>query len=242
MADPVVAPELYINRELSWIAFNQRVLAMALSEHTPLLEQAKFSAIFSNNLDEFFMVRVASLKSQVEAGVQTLSDDGLTPAQQLSKVRTALQPLLEQQQAHYRHYLKHQLAEHGVHLLDYTRLNQAQKRWVNDYFQSAIFPVLTPLAVDPAHPFPFISNLSLNVAALIRDPDTGQQQFARVKVPQKNLPRFVELPVELSDHEPRPVYSAVPLEQVVAYNLELLFPGMTIEGHYFFRVTRDADL
>ena len=242
MADPVVAPELYINRELSWVAFNQRVLSQALSEHTPLLEQAKFSAIFSNNLDEFFMVRVASLKSQIEAGVQTLSDDGLTPSEQLEKVREALRPLLDQQQAHYRLYLKHQLADVGVHLIDYARLNKKQKRWVNDYFQNAIFPVLTPLAVDPAHPFPFISNLSLNIAALIRDPDTGQQQFARVKVPQKNLPRFVQLPVELSDHEPAPVYTAVPLEQVVAFNLQLLFPGMEVEGHYFFRVTRDADL
>jgi polyphosphate kinase len=242
MAEPVVAPELYINRELSWVAFNQRVLAQALSEHTPLLEQAKFSAIFSNNLDEFFMVRVASLKSQVEAGVQTLSDDGLTPTQQLARVREALHPLLEQQQAHYRLYLKHQLAEEGVQLLDYTRLNKRQQQWVNTYFQNAIFPVLTPLAVDPAHPFPFISNLSLNIAALIRDPDSGQQQFARVKVPQKNLPRFVELPGDLSDHDPQPVYTAVPLEQVVAFNLQLLFPGMEVEGHYFFRVTRDADL
>jgi polyphosphate kinase len=242
MAEPLLAPELYINRELSWVAFNQRVLSQALSEHTPLLEQAKFSAIFSNNLDEFFMVRVASLKSQIEAGVQTLSDDGLTPSEQLARVREALHPLLDQQQAHYRLYLKHQLAEVGVHLIDYARLNKRQKRWVNDYFQNAIFPVLTPLAVDPAHPFPFISNLSLNIAALIRDPDTGQQQFARVKVPQKNLPRFVQLPAELSEHEPAPVYTGVPLEQVVAFNLELLFPGMEVEGHYFFRVTRDADL
>ncbi|MCP9815504.1 polyphosphate kinase 1 [Synechococcus sp. GreenBA-s] len=242
MAQPVVAPEHYINRELSWIAFNQRVLAQALSEHTPLLEQAKFSAIFSNNLDEFFMVRVASLKSQIEAGLQTLSDDGATPSLQLERIREGLLPLLEQQQAHYRHYLKHQLSEHGVQLLDYTRLSRRQKEWVNAYFQNAIFPVLTPLAVDPAHPFPFISNLSLNVAALIRDPDTGHQQFARVKVPQKNLPRFVQIPTELSEHEPTPIYTAVPLEQVVAFNLELLFPGMTIEGHYFFRVTRDADL
>ena len=242
MAEPAVAPELYINRELSWVAFNQRVLAQALSEHTPLLEQAKFSAIFSNNLDEFFMVRVASLKSQVEAGVQNLSDDGLTPSQQLGKVREALAPLLSQQQAHYRHYLKHQLAEAGVHLIDYARLNPKQQSWINTYFQNAIFPVLTPLAVDPAHPFPFISNLSLNIAALICDPESGQQQFARVKVPQKNLPRFVQLPVELSEHQPTPVYTAVPLEQVVAFNLQLLFPGMTVEGHYFFRVTRDADL
>jgi len=238
----LVAPEHYINRELSWIAFNQRVLAQALHEHTPLLEQAKFSAIFSNNLDEFFMVRVASLKSQQEAGVTTLSDDGHTPLEQLEAIQAKLRPLLELQQQHYRHSLKRNLHEYGIQLIDYTRLNASQKDWADAYFRSAIFPVLTPLAVDPAHPFPFLSNLSLNVAALIRDPDSGQQQFARVKVPQKILPRFVQIPTELCSREPAPVFTAVPLEQLVAFNLQLLFPGMVIEGHYFFRVTRDADL
>ena len=241
-AAPLVDPELYINRELSWVAFNYRVLAQALNEHTPLLEQAKFSAIFSNNLDEFFMVRVASLKSQIDAGVSTLSDDGLTAQQQLQAIRTKLRPLLEMQQQHYRHSLKSHLCDYGVHLTDYANLNAAQRDWLNAYFQSAIFPVLTPLAVDPSHPFPFISNLSLNVAALVRDPDTGQQEFARVKVPQKNLPRFVQIPPHLSGKQPAAVYTAVPLEQVVAFNLGLLFPGMHVEGHYFFRVTRDADL
>ncbi len=238
----LVAPEHYINRELSWIAFNQRVLAQALNEHTPLLEQAKFSAIFSNNLDEFFMVRVASLKSQQEAGITTLSDDGHTPLEQLEAIQAKLRPLLELQQQHYRHSLKRNLDEYGIQLIDYTRLNPRQKDWADAYFRSAIFPVLTPLAVDPAHPFPFLSNLSLNVAALIRDPDSGQQQFARVKVPQKILPRFVPIPTELCSREPAPVFTAVPLEQLVAFNLQLLFPGMVIEGHYFFRVTRDADL
>jgi polyphosphate kinase len=239
---PKVSPELYINRELSWLDFNYRVLAQALNEHTPLLEQAKFSAIFSNNLDEFFMVRVASLKSQLEAGVATLSDDGLTPQQQLDAIRLKLRPLLELQQQHYRHGLKRQLTEFGVHLIDYANLNAGQRQWIDDYFRRAVFPVLTPLAVDPSHPFPFISNLSLNVAALVRDPDSGHQQFARVKVPQKILPRFVQVPAELSGSIPEPVFAAVPLEQVVAFNLGLLFPGMTVEGHYFFRVTRDADL
>lgn len=242
MSQPIVAPELYINRELSWIEFNRRVLAQALDEHTPLLEQAKFSAIFSNNLDEFFMVRVASLKSQLEAGLSTLSDDGLTPLQQLEAIQERLRPLLELQQQHYRHSLKGQLADYGVHLLDYQQLNPGQKQWVDDYFRRSVFPVLTPLAVDPAHPFPFVSNLSLNVAALVRDPDSGRQQFARLKVPQKILPRFVAMPVELHQCGPRPVFTAVPLEQVVAFNLQPLFPGMVIEGHYFFRVTRDADL
>ena len=238
----LVAAEHYINRELSWLAFNQRVLGQALNEHTPLLEQAKFSAIFSNNLDEFFMVRVASLKSQQEAGVTTLSDDGLTPLEQLEAIQAKLRPLLELQQQHYRHSLKRNLDEYGIQLIDYTRLNARQKDWADAYFRSAIFPVLTPLAVDPSHPFPFLSNLSLNVAALIRDPDSGQQQFARVKVPQKILPRFVPIPTELCSREPAPVFTAVPLEQLVAFNLQLLFPGMVIEGHYFFRVTRDADL
>jgi len=241
-ADARVGPELYINRELSWLEFNYRVLAQALDEHTPLLEQAKFSAIFSNNLDEFFMVRVASLKSQIEAGVSSLSDDGLTAQQQLQAIRTKLRPLLEMQQKHYRHSLKSHLSDYGVHLIDYANLNGDQREWLNSYFQNAIFPVLTPLAVDPSHPFPFISNLSLNVAALVRDPDSGQQEFARVKVPQKNLPRFVQIPPHLSGKQPEPVYTAVPLEQVVAFNLGLLFPGMHVEGHYFFRVTRDADL
>jgi polyphosphate kinase len=242
MTPPLVAPEHYINREFSWIAFNQRVLAQALNEHTPLLEQAKFSAIFSNNLDEFFMVRVASLKSQQEAGVTTRSDDGLTPLEQLEAIQTRLRPLLEMQQHHYRHSLKGNLKEYGIQLIDYAQLNNRQKNWADAYFRTAIFPVLTPLAVDPAHPFPFMSNLSLNVAALIRDPETGQQQFARVKVPQKILPRFVPIPTELCGRRPSPVFTAVPLEQLVAFNLQLLFPGMVIEGHYFFRVTRDADL
>jgi polyphosphate kinase len=237
-----LGPDLYINRELSWLAFNHRVLAQALNEYTPLLEQAKFSAIFSNNLDEFFMVRVASLKSQLEAGIATRSDDGLTPLEQLEAIQERLRPLLELQQHHYRYALKSHLAEYGVYLLDYQRLNKRQKAWADTYFRTSIFPVLTPLAVDPAHPFPFMSNLSLNVAALIRDPDTGQQQFARVKVPQKVLPRFVPIPNDLCDRHPRPVFTAVPLEQLVAFNLQLLFPGMVIEGHYFFRVTRDADL
>jgi polyphosphate kinase len=242
MSQPVLPPDLYINRELSWLQFNRRVLAQALDERTPLLEQAKFSAIFSNNLDEFFMVRVASLKSQLEAGVTTLSDDGRTPRQQLDAIQEELRPLLTLQQEHYRHFLKPHLADYGVQLLDYRQLNSAQQSWADDYFRRAIFPVLTPLAVDPAHPFPFMSNLSLNVAAEISDPDTGQKQFARIKVPQKILPRFVQLPTELSCQARQPVFVAVPLEQLVAFNLGLLFPGMTVEGHYFFRVTRDADL
>lgn len=225
MAVRSLDPEHYINRELSWIGFNQRVLAQALDQRTPLLEQAKFSAIFSNNLDEFFMVRVASLKSQVEAGISRTSADGRTPQQQLKAIRTALIPLLEQQQKHYRSHLKTELHQHDVQLLDYAQLNGRQREWIDNFFLTAIFPVLTPLAVDPAHPFPFVSNLSLNVAALVVDPDSGQRLLARVKVPQKILPRFVAIPTDLSESDPEPVHTAVPLEQVVAFNLSLLFPG-----------------
>ncbi len=242
MSSAVLSPDRYINRELSWIAFNQRVLAQALDQRTPLLDQAKFSAIFSNNLDEFFMVRVASLKSQVEAGITTPSEDGKTPLEQLLTIRERLIPLLQQQQDHYRKQLRKQLLDHNVQLLDYSQLNKQQQQWVSDTFRHSVFPVLTPLAVDPAHPFPFVSNLSLNVAAVIHDPESGQRQFARVKVPQKNLPRFVSIPTELSESDPKPIHTAVPLEQVIAFNLDLLFPGMSVQGHYFFRVTRDADL
>ena len=242
MCAAALAPEHYINRELSWIAFNERVLAQALDPRTPLLDQAKFSAIFSNNLDEFFMVRVASLKSQVEAGVSKPSEDGKSPLEQLLAIRERLIPLLREQQVHYRQHLRPKLLEHKVELLDYKQLNDDQRQWVDDTFQTSVFPVLTPLAVDPAHPFPFVSNLSLNVAAVVVDPETGQRQFARVKVPQKNLPRFIAIPSHLSGQEHKPVHAAIALEQVIAFNLKELFPGMTIEGHYFFRVTRDADL
>ncbi|MAR53060.1 MAG: polyphosphate kinase 1 [Propionibacteriaceae bacterium] len=242
MIGTMLPENLYVNRELSWIAFNSRVLAQALDPRTCLLEQAKFSAIFSNNLDEFFMVRVASLKSQVDAGIDKASEDGRTPSEQLHEIRSQLSPLLETQQKHYLNHLRTGLEEHGVFLFNYDQLNEAQRLWVDNFFQTEIFPVLTPLAVDPAHPFPFVSNLSLNVAALIHDPDTGQRQLARVKVPQKILPRFVSIPTELGGNDPKPLHTAVPLEQVIAFNLGLLFPGMSIEGHYFFRVTRDADL
>lgn len=243
MAAAVLPCELYLNRELSWIRFNERVLAQALDPRTPLLEQAKFSAIFSNNLDEFFMVRVASLQSQHHAQVDKLSDDGRTPLQQLQEIRRQLEPLLERQQQHYREHLKPQLSAQGILLLDYTQLSRKQKDWASSYFQREVFPVLTPLAVDPAHPFPFISNLSLNIAVLIRDPQSRHLRFARIKVPKKNLPRFVSLPTDLhGGRSPQPRHMAVPLEQVVAFNLQHLFPGMEVEGHYFFRVTRDADL
>ncbi len=237
-----IASEHYINRELSWLNFNKRVLAQALDSRTPLLEQAKFSAIFSNNLDEFFMVRVASLKAQVDACITKESEDGKTPEQQLEAIRSNLIPLLKDQEKHFLNKLKPELEQKEIYILHYNELNSRQMRWVNNYFSSAIFPVLTPLAVDPAHPFPFISNLSLNVAALIVDPETKDQQFVRVKVPKKALGRFLIIPNELTDKEEERSHIRIPIEQVVANNLKLLFPGMEIQEYYFFRVTRDADL
>ncbi len=233
---------LFINRELSWISFNKRVLYQALDKRTPLLEKAKFSAIFSNNLDEFFMVRVASLKSQVEAEIQNTSEDGLSPQEQLLAIREQLVPLLKQQYKHYEKELKSQLKENDIHLLSYKDLNHRQKIWVDNYFKTAIFPVLTPLGVDPAHPFPFVSNLSLNIATSIIDPASGNTQFARVKVPQKTIDRFIILPSDLNEENKQSIITLIPIEQIVAYNLNLLFPGMEIEEHFFFRVTRDADL
>ena len=232
----------FINRELSWISFNSRVLSLALDKRTPLLEQAKFSAIFSNNLDEFFMVRVASLKSQVEGGIQRKSEDGLTPIEQLDAIREKLLPLITKQSQHFENELRNELKRNNIQILNYKNLNERQQIWIDNYFQTAIFPILTPLGVDPAHPFPFVSNLSLNIAASIIDPETSQKQFARVKIPQKTIDRFIILPEDLVKNHSKSHISLIPIEQIVAFNLDILFPGMKIDKHYFFRVTRDADL
>ncbi len=233
----------YINREISWIDFNERVLELAIDKDSSIFDQAKFSSIFSNNLDEFFMVRVASLKSQVEAGVEKKSEDGLLPKDQLKEIRKKLLPILKKQQEHYIYNLKLKFKKNNIFLLEYNELEAKEINWVNSYFKTAIFPVLTPLAVDPAHPFPFVSNLSLNIAAIISDPQTGKKQFSRVKVPQKTMPRFIHIPSDLNDDQrSKTIYKVIPIEEVVAFNLDILFPGMKIEKHSFFRVTRDADL
>ena len=153
------------------------------------------------------------------------------------KIRNHILPLIKKQQQHYECYLKKSLKQSNVHILDYLELNSRQKKWVDDYFKQAIFPVLTPLAVDPAHPFPFVSNLSLNLAAIVIDSDSGAKQFARIKIPQGSINRFISIPQNLSNNELHPDYVMVPIEQIVAYNLHMLFPGMEIESHSFFRVT-----
>jgi polyphosphate kinase len=236
-------PKYYFNRELSWVEFNRRVLHEAIDSRTPLLERLKFMAIFSSNLDEFFMVRVAALKQQVEAGVTKLTPDGRTPSQQLKDLSDRLKPLVQQQHQHFEKVLKSELGKQGIYFLDYLDLNQEQRTYLNRLFEENIFPVLTPLAVDPSHPFPYISNLSLNLAVVVKDPETKEELFARIKVP-KVLPRFVALPEELRQRQKgKPSHwTGVPLEQIITHNLEYLFPGMNIQECYAFRVTRNADI
>lgn len=239
LSDPIY----YFNRELSWLEFNKRVLNEATDPRTPLLERLKFMAIFSSNLDEFFMVRVAALKQQVVAGVSKLTPDGRTPSEQLNAISERLRPTVSEQHQHFEKALRHQMARHGIYLLDYMDLNQEQRTYLQNYFEEQIFPVLTPLAIDPSHPFPHISNLSLNLAVVVKHPETGEELLARLKVPQV-LPRFIPLPEELRVRQRRhqAVWSGVPLEQVIAHNLESLFPGMNIQEYHPFRVTRNADL
>ncbi|MDB9302969.1 MULTISPECIES: polyphosphate kinase 1 [Cyanophyceae] len=236
-------PQYYINRELSWLEFNSRVLHEACDPRSLLLERLKFLAIFSANLDEFFMVRIAALKQQIEAKVAQLTPDGRTPQQQLDDIRSTLSPLFTKQHEQFEAVLQPLLANHRIHILDYINLNQKQRTYLDNYFEEQIFPVLTPLAVDPSHPFPFISNLSLNLAVVVKNPDTDQEFFARVKVPSV-LPRFLPLPPELGISETGQTahWTGVPLEQAIAHNLEFLFPGMNIQEYHPFRITRDADL
>lgn len=233
----------YFNRELSWLEFNYRVLNEALAACTPLLERLKFTAIFSSNLDEFFMVRIAGLKQQIQAGVTKLTFDGCTPLEQLVAISERLHSLIKEQDYLFEYTLRNLLAVQGIRLVNYIDLDQKQRKYLHQYFDINIFPVLTPLAVDTSHPFPYISNLSLNLGVVICNPETKEEHFARVKVPSV-LPRFIALPQKLySQTDSKPiVWQGIPLEQVIAHNLEALFPGMIVQECYPFRVTRNADL
>ncbi len=224
--------EQVLNRELSWLAFNERVLALAADGAVPVLERAKFLAIFSQNLDEFFQVRVAGLKDQVAAGISAPTPDGRPPVQQLLEIRDKVESVVRTAERTFLDEVVPDLAGAGVIFSSYADLDDDDVKFLDTVFVERIFPVLTPLAVDPGHPFPYISHLSLNLAVMVRDPVTEERRFARVKVPSL-LPRFVVLP----DGE-----RFVPLEQVMAAYLDQLFPGMAIESHVSFRVTRNADL
>ncbi|MGL5082358.1 MAG: polyphosphate kinase 1 [Microcoleaceae cyanobacterium] len=236
-------PQHLFNRELSWLEFNRRVLTEALDSRTPLLERLKFLAIFSSNLDEFFMVRVAVLKRQIEADVEVLTPDGRTPQQQLNEIHQQLLPMVANQHQFFEKTLKPELVAHGIDLLTYIDLNPDQRTYLQKYYDDRIFPVLTPLAIDSSHPFPYLSNLSLNLLVVLKNPDTQEERLARIKVP-KSLPRFVPLPGELrvKKEDRFSFWTGVPLEQVIAHNLESLFPGMDILEYHTFRITRDADL
>ncbi|WP_307849444.1 RNA degradosome polyphosphate kinase [Qaidamihabitans albus] len=226
----------YFNRELSWQDFNARVLALAEDESQPLLERAKFLAIFASNLDEFYMVRVAGLKRRHETGLSVRSADGLTPREQLSYIAKRNQDLVERQTAAFEENVRPALAAENIEIVNWADLDAADRVRLSHYFSDQIFPVLTPLAVDPAHPFPYISGLSLNLAVTVRDPDGGTERFARVKVPN-NVPRLIRI----EQRRDSPAATFLPLEELISAHLDDLFSGVEVIEHHVFRVTRNAD-
>ncbi len=226
----------YVSRELSWLAFNNRVLSLASSDDVPLLERVRFLSIFSTNLDEFFQVRVAGLAERVAAGLTELSFDGHTPPGHLAEVRRVSAILCRKQQSLFKNHIKPDLELEGIFLLSWQDLDNTERASLKEHFESQVFPVLTPLAVDPGHPFPFISDLSLNLAVLMRDPRNGEFRFARVKVPN-TLERWVAIGALDA-----PVVRLLALEDLIAAHLDRLFPGMEVLEHHAFRVTRNADL
>lgn len=235
----------YINRELSWLEFNRRVLDEALDTSKPLLERAKFISIFSSNLDEFYMIRVSGLRRQLAGGVLEAPADGMTPAEQLAEIRKQVIPMLDSVATCWRQDVQPKLADAGVRVVEHEDLKKKQKKALRKVFKSEIFPALTPLAFDPGHPFPHISNLSINLAVVIKDPDAGEL-FARLKVPP-TFDRLIPVPEPDDDDltaglERADTKDFVWLEQVVAANLDLLFPGLEVVASYPFRITRDADV
>jgi polyphosphate kinase len=226
------AADLFFNRELSWLEFNARVLELVEDTAVPLLERLKFCAILSRNLDEFFMVRVAGLHDQIDAGIETALQDGRTPSATLAEIRRIVRGHSDRQSACLETALRPALAEHGIRIVGLDDVTGDERRALDERFRGQIFPVLTPLAVGLGRPFPYISNLSLSLGVLVRDPVTGVETFARVKVPKEMLPRFMPT----GDG-----FTFVPLEDLIAKNLDVLFPGMEIVDCDVFRVTRDAD-
>jgi polyphosphate kinase len=227
-----MSTDRYINRELSWLDFNARVLALAEDREIPLLERARFLAIWANNLDEFYMVRVAGLMEQVAHGVRGNSPDGLSASEQLAAIRKVADGHYERASRLFNDDLAPAMAKQGILFSDYESLDGEDREFVDRQFRERVFPVVTPLAVDPSHPFPYISNLSLNLALIVRNPESGVTRFARIKVPPI-LPRFLVMP----DGE-----RFIPLENVIAAHAGEFFPGMEVLEHHAFRVTRNADL
>src|SRR5262249_25803564 len=245
--DPQQDPQpLYLNRELSWLAFNQRVLDQAADPNWPLLERIKFLAIYGSNLDEFFMIRVSGLHEQLESGIVERTPDGLSAGDQLARIGEVVRHHIDTAAELLESDLLPKLAEQGIRLQTWATLSAVDREAARSYFRKAVFPVLTPLAVDPVHPFPFLSNLSLSLAVEVVNPSNGARRFARVKVPEI-LPRFVVVGRGLGDQLAAPSskddpIDLLPLEELIARNLGDLFPGMQIAGCFPFRVTRDMDL
>ncbi|MEA2563159.1 MAG: polyphosphate kinase [Acidobacteriota bacterium] len=231
-AEPLDPASLFLNRELSWLEFNLRVLHEAEDASNPLLERLKFLAIFDNNLDEFFMKRVGGLKQQLASNIRELPPDSRTPRQQLAEIHATIRPLLARQRRLFNEEMLPALRQHGLEILSWDELRASERRHLSDEFRKKLFPILTPLAVDPAHPFPFISNLSLSLAVSVKEPGEPEPRFARIKVPYI-LPRWLQVPNTLR---------YVPLEEVIAHNLDRLFQGMEVVESYPFRVTRNADV
>ncbi|WP_299958317.1 RNA degradosome polyphosphate kinase [uncultured Modestobacter sp.] len=230
----------FLNRELSWLDFNARVLELAEDDALPLLERVKFLSIFASNLDEFFMVRIAGLKRRQSTGLTVRSPDGLTIREQLARVTERTQSLVHRHASVFDKDVMPRLEEQGIRIVHWSDLDDADAMRLREYFRDQVFPVLTPLAVDPAHPFPYISGLSLNLAVSVRDPDTGAPRFARVKVPN-NVPRFISVATATAQgKEAESVF--LPLEDLIAAHLTSLFPGLDVLDHHLFRVTRNADL
>jgi polyphosphate kinase len=225
------SPELFVNRELSWLQFNERVLELAEDDGIPLLERVKFLAIYAQNLDEFYMVRVAGLHDQVDAGIDARGPDGLSARETLERITERDAEFARRHSRVWEQAVRPELAEHGVRVAEVLDCSGAELETIDQLFSEQIFPVLTPLAVGPGRPFPYISNLSLSIGVSLRDPVSGLEMFARVKVPKEVVPRFVPIGTDLF----------APLESVIARHLGELFPGMEILRHDFFRVTRDAD-
>lgn len=247
--EPGPLPEdRFADRELSWLRFNERVLELAEDPHVPLLERVRFLAIFASNLDEFFMVRVAGLKRRIATGMAVTAASGLTPRQVMEQISAAAHELTARHARVFTDDVQPALQAEGITLVHFDALSDSEKERLHKYFRRMIFPVLTPLAVDPAHPFPYISGLSLNLAVIVRNPSSGKEHFARVKVPPL-LPRFLAVDPSGKPRSPDDVSAAevamssfVPIEDVIASFLDYLFPGMDVVEHHAFRVTRNEDL